>query len=127
MQIRRCKQIGILLKAEIGRIIQTRLNDPLIGFITVTDVEVARDMKYAKVFISVLGDDEKEQNAIKGLDRARPFIQKELSQVVRLRYIPILSFHLDISWKTSARVDELLHQIEQEEEGHLDSNENEKE
>jgi ribosome-binding factor A len=125
MQTRRCKQIGILLKHEIGRIIQTRLNDPLVGFVTVTDVEVTKDLKFAKVFISVLGDEEKEQNALKGLDRARPFIQNEMSQVVRLRYIPVLSFRLDSSWKTGARVDELLHQIKQD--GHVEMKNNENE
>ena len=113
MQTRRCKQIGILLKNELGRIIQTKLNDPLIGFVTITDIEVSKDLKHAKVFVSVLGDEENEQNAIKGLDRARAFIQNELSEAVRLRYIPILSFTLDTTWKTGARVDELLHQIEQ--------------
>jgi len=112
MQTRRCKQIGILLKNEVGRIIQTKLNDPLVGFVTITDIEVSKDLKQAKVFVSVLGNEENEQNAIKGLDRARAFIQNELSQVVRLRYIPILRFMLDTTWKTGARVDELLHQIE---------------
>ncbi len=125
IQTRRCKQIGGLLKNEISRIIQTRLNDPLVGFVTVTDVEVARDLKLAKVFISVLGDEEKAQNTLKGLDRARAFIQNEMSQVVRLRYIPILSFHLDTSWKTGARVDELLHQIAQDGPVDLMKNENE--
>ena len=101
----------VLLKNEISRIIQTRLNDPLIGFVTITDIEVAKDLKHAKVFVSVLGDEENEMNALKGLGRARTFIQNELGQAVRLRYIPILSFMPDTTWKTSARVDELLHQI----------------
>lgn len=111
MQNRRCKQIGTLLKTEIGRIIQTRLNDPLVGFVTLMDIEVSKDLKHAKVFVSVLGDEQQEQNAIKGLERARAFIQNELKQAVHLRYIPVLGFYLDTTWKKSARVDELIHQI----------------
>lgn len=122
MQTRRCKQVGVMLKTELGRIIQTRLNDPLIGFVTVTEVEVAKDLKHAKVYISVLGEETDERNAVRGLERARTFIQNELKQVVRLRFLPILSFHLDTSWKTGARIDKLLHEIARE--NGADSHEN---
>ena len=105
---KRSRKVAGLLKAEISVIIKTRIKDPLIGFVTVTDVVLSDDLRMAKVYVSVLGDEVQKQNSLKGLERARGFIQRELGSRVRLRYLPVLSFYLDESLSYGENIDRIL-------------------
>ena len=97
-----------MLQVEISDIIRTRLRDPRIGFITITEVEIANDLKTAKVYVSVLGEDKQKKQTLRALERARTLIQNELGQRVRLRYIPMLFFYLDESAAYGDKIDRLL-------------------
>lgn len=108
MPSKRLKQVSGLLKSEISHIMQTRMKDPLVGFTTITDVVVSNDLRIAKVYISVYGDDQKKQDTLRGLERARAFIQAELSTRVRLRYLPVLHFYMDESVTYGMHIDHLL-------------------
>ena len=108
MQGKRAHRIAGLIKSEIGNIIYKKLKDPLIGFITITDVVLSDDLRIAKVYFSVLGEEDQKNNSLKGLMRARSFIQNELGNRVRLRYLPILHFYLDESWEYGSNIDRLL-------------------
>ena len=115
MPSKRLKQVSGLLKSEISTIMQTRLKDPLVGFTTVTDVVVSNDLRIAKVYISVYGDDQQKQDTLRGLERARAYIQSELSSRVRLRYMPVLHFYLDESLAYGMHINRLLDKIQNEE------------
>lgn len=108
MASKRMKQVSGLLKSEISLILQTRLKDPLVGFTTLTDVVLSKDLRIAKVYISVLGSEQQKQETLKGLERARAFIQSELSTRVRLRYTPVLHFFLDESVTYGMHIDRIL-------------------
>lgn len=106
MQQKRQQQIECLLKSEISRIVCTRMRDPLIGFVTITNIQLSKDGRSAKVFFSVLGDETDQENTLKGLHRARGFIQNELKSRIHLRYHPILNFILDQDWSGSKQSEE---------------------
>ena len=98
MPANRIDKISEEVKREIGRIIQREIKDPrLPEMVSVTHVKVTKDLKYATVYISVLGDDEKKEKAILALKSAAGFIRHELGQNLLLRALPELIFKLDDS------------------------------
>ena len=103
------------MKKELGKIIASKLKDPRIGFVTVTDVEVTGDLQQATVFITVLGDDKKRRETLKGLVQAKGFMRTEIGQRIRLRKTPELMFELDKSFDYGNKIDNLLKQIKTEE------------
>jgi ribosome-binding factor A len=111
MKSRRSFRVAYLLKAEISEIIRTRIKDPLIGFVTITEVTLTADLRAARVYFSVLGNEEQKQNSLKGLQRASTFIQNELAPKVRLRYLPTLQFYIDDSWTYGANIDQILQDL----------------
>ncbi len=110
--LNRSRRVAELLKSEISDIIQRRIKDPLVGFVTITDVVLSDDLKIAKVYFSVLENESKKTDSLKGLERARTFIQNELGQRVRLRYLPVLRFYLDESWSYGARIDRIIDHLQ---------------
>ena len=108
MTLKRSQKVAGLLKAEISEVIQKRINDPLIGFITITEVVLSNDFRAAKVYFSVLGNETQKTKSLMGLRRARAFIQNEVGGRVRLRYMPVLRFYLDESWDYGEHIDKML-------------------
>ena len=116
MSMHRPGRLREVIKEEISSIIRKELKDPRIGDMTsITSVEVTRDLRHAKVFASVFGDEKKQQDAIRGLQSAAGFIRTELARRVRLRHTPEITFHLDTSIAHGARISELINQVKQEE------------
>ncbi len=107
----RANRVGEQMKKELGDIIGRKIKDPRIGFVTVTDVQVSGDLQLAKVYISVLGDNEQRQNTLKGLAKAKGFIRSEIGQRIRLRKTPEISFEFDESIDYGHRIETLLHEI----------------
>jgi len=104
------------MKREIADILCREIRDPKVGFVTVSSVEVTKDLKLAFVRVSVLGDDEHRQQAVRSLNSAAGFIQKELSSRIRLRYMPKLQFRLDTSVDHFMHITEILDEIKAQEE-----------
>ncbi|AIE59695.1 30S ribosome-binding factor RbfA [Bacillus methanolicus] len=119
----RANRVGEQMKKELGDIIGRKIKDPRIGFVTVTDVQVTGDLQQAKVFISVLGDEEQRENTLKGLAKAKGFIRSEIGQRIRLRKTPEIIFEFDESIEYGNRIESLLHQIHNEEKSKEDRNE----
>ncbi len=115
MALKRSRRIAGLIKSEISDIIHTRIKDPLIGFVTITDVTLSDDLKIAKIYFSVLGDEDEKKSSLKGLERARTFIQNELGSRVRLRYLPTLRFFFDESWNYGDRIDQIIRSLQHNE------------
>jgi ribosome-binding factor A len=111
----RSNRVAEQMKKELGEIIARKLKDPRIGFVTVTDVEVTGDLQQATVFITVLGDDKKRRETLKGLTQAKGFMRTEIGQRIRLRKTPELMFELDKSFDYGNKIDNLLKQIKTEE------------
>lgn len=107
----RPNRVGEQMKKELGDIIGRKIKDPRIGFVTVTDVQVTGDLQQAKVFISVLGDEEQRENTLKGLAKAKGFIRSEIGQRIRLRKTPEIQFEFDESIDYGNRIETLIHEI----------------
>ncbi|MFH1428563.1 MAG: 30S ribosome-binding factor RbfA [Candidatus Margulisiibacteriota bacterium] len=97
----RAIRIAALVKAEIARTIQTKLNKKL-EFISIVEVIMSNDLSLAKVYISVLGD--KKQETIQALQQSTGFIKKEMAQNLKLRIVPEISFFLDDRLERGDRV-----------------------
>lgn len=88
-----------------------KIKDPRIGFVTVTDVDVADDLRNATVYVSVYGNDADKASSLKGLRSASAFIRSELGKRMRLRYAPELLFRFDSAVERGAHIMELLKEI----------------
>jgi len=110
------KRIGALIRNHLSHMFERgEVRDPRIRFVSVTDVEVTADVRYARVFVRVLGTPEEQDQALAALGRAAGFLRTELAGRLRLRYMPELSFHLDQALEYGNRIDDLLAEIHQEE------------
>ena len=108
MQGKRLDRVNQLIKEEISLVLQRELKDPRLGFVTVTEVETTGDLKLAKVFVSVLGNDNQWVASLAGLRSARGFIRHWLRGHLELRVTPELDFRPDRSMAHAARIQELL-------------------
>lgn len=107
----RTDRISEEIKKHLSDIIR-ELKDPRIPFMTsVVSVSVTKDLKYAKVYVSVMGDEETKKEAIKGLKSAAGFIRKEIGERVLLRALPQFAFELDNSIEHGAHINELLQSV----------------
>ena len=111
---KRAERVSDQMKQEIADILMRKIKDPWIGFVTVTDVEVADDLRNAKVFVSVYGSE--KAATLKGLESASPFIRSELGRRMRMKFIPELLFRYDDSVERGAHINELLHEIQEKDE-----------
>lgn len=102
------------MKREIAQILREELKDPRIGFITITSVEVTRDLRYAKVFISVYGGEPVKKQSLEALNKASGFVRKEVGRRIQLRYTPEISFAFDNSIEHGAKISKLLTKIKKE-------------
>lgn len=114
MGSRRAKRVGGLMRKEISDLIQRGINDPGIGFVTITDVEVTDDLSYARVFVSVYGENIEKSKTLRSLRRASGFIRSQLSGRIRLRHFPELDFLWDNSFEQGEKINRLLEKIENE-------------
>jgi len=114
MPTQRQRQINNLLQAEIAQILQRDVSDPLIGFATITGVDVSVDLSHARVFVSVYGSQEDKRDTIRGLIRSRRFIRGLLGDRIRMRKTPKLSFHLDETPEKAQRMERLLRDLAQD-------------
>ena len=114
MASRRVERVSDLIKQQVSNIIKNDLKDPRVGFVTVTSVDVSRDLRHAKVFISVMGSDEDRSKSMEGLGRATGFIRSRLGNKIRIRHIPELIFRHDDSYEYAARIAVVMKQIELE-------------
>ncbi len=112
---KRSARVGDQMKHEIADILMRKIKDPRVGFVTVTDVDVADDLRNATVYVSVFGSDSEKEASLKGLRSASAFIRSELGKRMRLRYLPELLFRFDATVERGAHIMELLREIEEKE------------
>jgi ribosome-binding factor A len=107
----RANRVAEQMKKELGEILTTKLKDPRVGFVTVTDVEVTGDLQQATVYISVLGDEKEKQDTLLGLSKAKGFIRSEIGQRIRLRKTPELLFEFDEALERGNRIETILRDL----------------
>jgi len=111
----RSNRVAEEIKKEMTQILRSEFKDPRIGFITVTGAEVTPDIRYAKIFVSVMGDDESKVQSMQALEKAKGFVRTELGKRIRLRYTPEISFKIDSSIEYGARIMKLLNEVKETE------------
>ncbi|MGE5197591.1 MAG: 30S ribosome-binding factor RbfA [Deltaproteobacteria bacterium] len=104
------------IKKEVSNIIHNELKDPRLGFVTITHVELTHDLQYAKIFFSVLGNEEEHIRTKEALDSALGFIRRLIAQRIQLRFAPEIVFKEDRSGEYSVRIEQILQEIKKEDE-----------
>ena len=112
----RIKKLAIDIKREISFIINTRIKDPRIGFVTITDTRLSVDGKYLDIYFTTMGKETNTDSSLEALKRYSGFIKKNLSSKMRLRNIPELKFIYDDSIDRGLRITEILENINTDEE-----------
>ena len=102
------RRVSELVRQHISMLIETRLKDPRVSGVSVTDVEVSSDTRHAKVYYSLIGDGKARAQAASGLDSAAGWLRHELGVHLHTRHTPELVFEYDPSLENGARVSELL-------------------
>ncbi len=113
----RARRIGDRIQEELSVLFQREVSDPRLVMLTVTDVEVDRELAYATVFITATGGEERMEEVLRALEGARGFLRRELASRIHLRSFPQLRFRWDFSEERGARIDELLDMLSSEGEG----------
>ncbi|NOY53843.1 MAG: 30S ribosome-binding factor RbfA [Deltaproteobacteria bacterium] len=107
----RMERISDLMISEISQVLLRKVKDPRVRHVTISDVDVARDLKTAKVYFSVLPGGMDKDEVLDGLNRAAGYIRSELFHVLRFKSIPRLIFKLDPSIEYGAHIEKLLHTL----------------
>lgn len=114
---KRSEKLAETIHETISSVLSRGLNDPRIGFVTIIAVEVIDDLSLARVFFTVIGDDDAKKNTEAGLNSAKGFLRKELGRVLTIRHIPELIFKYDHSQEYGNRIDSILREIATEHDG----------
>ena len=109
---KRSQRVRDLLREEVADIIMRRVKDPRLGFVTVTGVDITDDLKIAKVYVSILKEEERE-TALEILNAAASFVRGEVGKRIRMKSIPALEFRIDESIAYGSRIDQLLKEIKE--------------
>jgi len=106
----RSDKVGEAIKRELADMIRDEMKDPRIkGLISITHVEATKDLRYAKVYVSILSDDEEERNiTLKVLEGAGGHLRSELAKLLKIRYTPQLIFKFDESIEYGAKINKIL-------------------
>ncbi|MCR6647055.1 MAG: 30S ribosome-binding factor RbfA [Cellulomonas sp.] len=104
----RARKLAERIQQVVAQMLDTRVKDPRLGFVTVTDVRVTGDLQHADVFYTVLGDDEERAGSALALESAKGIIRSEVGKQTGIRLTPTLAFHLDAVPETAAHLEQAL-------------------
>ncbi len=102
------------LRQEISKIVHSEMKDPRIGFITITKVDLTKDLRYARIYFSILGEDKDKKLALRGLNNAKGYIKGLLADRIKLRFMPEIAFAIDESLGHAKHIYDILDQIKKE-------------
>lgn len=108
----RMRRVNSVVRETVAEIVE-ELKDPRLGFVTITGVETAPNLRHATVFYSVIGSREQQEATQAALDAAAPRVSHEVGRQVRMKYTPKLAFRLDESIEHGERISKLLREIDQ--------------
>lgn len=122
MQSLRMRRINEAVKEVVGQVIVGELEDPRIGFVTVTRVKVSPDIRIAKIYVSVMGDEAEVERTLEGLSHSHGLIQGRIADQLKLRNTPSLKFVYDEHIDSLLRIDELVRETQRKQEGRSSDN-----
>ena len=108
----RQERVADLIREQLAELLQKEVEDPRLAQVTITAVEMSPDLRYARVFYSVLGSDQEVSEASQAFESASGYVRRELASRLKLRYMPHLQFRFDSSLVVGHRIETLLKQIE---------------
>ncbi|MDI3547167.1 MAG: ribosome-binding factor [Halanaerobiales bacterium] len=114
MSRQRAQRLAELLKKEISDILLREVKDPRIGFVSVTNIDVSGDLRHAKIYVSVYGDEREKMETMEGLEQATGFIRKLLGERITVYHTPELLFRYDNSIEHGAHISQLLEKVKKE-------------
>jgi ribosome-binding factor A len=107
----RPSRVADQIRSELATLLMREVHDPGIGFVTLTRVTVTPDLQQARVYYTVLGDDKARASSARALERATPFLRRQIGSRLRFRRTPELQFHHDESVAGQDRIEQLLNEI----------------
>lgn len=110
-RFKRTERINEQLRQEISLLVRDEVRDPRVGMVTVTAVETSPEMDHAKVYVTVLGDEEERAEALQGLRSAAAFMRGQLGRRLHVRRVPELHFEIDRVIEEATRIESLLRQV----------------
>jgi len=106
----RTRRVGEQIQRELAALIHDELRDPRLGMVSISSVQVSRDMAHAKIHVSVLGKDEQVSDSLGVLNHAAGFLRHKLGKILHMRTIPALRFYHDSSLEEGARLGALINE-----------------
>jgi ribosome-binding factor A len=116
-------RVGDQIRQELAELIARQVQDPGIGFLTITRVKLTPDLQQARVFYTAIGDDTQRAETAKALRRATPFLRRQVGGRLRLKHVPELQFLYDESIERQDRIERIIQDIHAEREEHPHLNE----
>jgi len=110
----RAEKVGSLIKEELGVLFQRNFSMADFGFLTVTDVHMSPDLKVAKVYVSIFGDQEKKKKGFAKLETQKQAIRSMLGHAVRLRFTPEIIFYLDETLDRAMKLENIFNKIHEQ-------------
>jgi ribosome-binding factor A len=110
----RASRVGDQIQAELASLLTRDVHDPGIGFLTITQVKLTPDLQQARVYYTSIGDDKAKRESARALDRATPFLRRQIGQRLRLKRVPELTFFYDESIEQGDRVERILQELKME-------------
>lgn len=107
----RPERLAEAIKKEVSDMLREELKDPRIGFVTITCVDVSKDLRCASIYASIYGSPAEQKSTIEALQKAQGFIRGELGRRIRLRYTPEITFKLDESISRGSRIISLMEEV----------------
>ncbi|MES0339910.1 MAG: 30S ribosome-binding factor RbfA [Anaerolineales bacterium] len=110
----RARKVAERIQEELADILMRNVADPRLAMITITDVDVDRELAYAHIYVVASGDDERMDDVLAGLEGAQGYLRSQLAARIQLRSFPQLRFRWDASHERGARIEELLDSLQEE-------------
>jgi ribosome-binding factor A len=117
----RASRVGDQIQAELASLLTREVHDPGIGFLTITQVKLSPDLQQARVYYTSIGDDKAKRESARALERATPFLRRQVGQRLRLKRVPELTFFYDQSIEQGDRVERILQELKTERAARADS------
>jgi ribosome-binding factor A len=112
----RAAKVADRIKVVVAQALETRIKDPRLGFITITDVRVTGDLQQASIFYTVLGDDQARSNTAAALESAKGLLRTEVGRELGTRIVPTLTFYADALSETARHFEDLLDNVRKHDE-----------
>ena len=110
-QTKRTRQVADVIRNEIADLLRREIRDPDLGFVTISDIEVSTDLKIARLYVSVLGDDDARMKSMAVLEKSRSHLRRLLAPRLHLRQVPELEFKSDTTIARASRIEQLLTEV----------------